>query len=146
MVGDGSYLMLNSELQTSVLLGRKLIVVVLDNAGFGCIDRLQRASGSAGFNNRMADVDHRVDEAWVDFAAHARSLGCHAEHADGVAALEAALARARQADRTSVVVIQTDPAATTEQGGAWWDVAIPEVSERLEVRTARATYEEAIKP
>ena len=146
MVGDGSYLMLNSELQTSVLLGRKLVVVVLDNAGFGCIDRLQRACGGAGFNNRMRDVDHAVDRTWVDFAAHARSLGCHAEQVDGIPALEAALARARAADRTSVIVIETDPAATTESGGAWWDVAVPEVSDRAEVRAARAAYSEALRP
>ena len=140
MVGDGSYLMLNSELQTSVMLGRKLVVTVLDNRGYGCIDRLQRACGGAPFNNLIEDVDHRADEAWVDFAAHARSLGARAEAVDGIAGLEAALARAKAADRTCVIVIRTDPARTTQAGGAWWDVAVPQVSERGEVQDARAAY------
>ncbi|HYZ64693.1 MAG TPA: 3D-(3,5/4)-trihydroxycyclohexane-1,2-dione acylhydrolase (decyclizing) [Acetobacteraceae bacterium] len=137
MVGDGSYLMLNSELQTSVLLGRKLIVTVLDNGGFGCINRLQQACGGPPFNNLVGEP------GWVDFAAHARALGCEAEQVDGVAALEAALARARGNPRTSVIVIRTDPAATTQAGGAWWDVAVPEVSARAEVRAARAEYAKA---
>ena len=140
MAGDGSYMMLNSELQTSVMLGRKLIVVVLDNRGFGCIDRLQRACGSASFNNLIRDVDHAATESWVDFASHARSLGALAEKVAGIAELEPALARAKAAERTSVIVIDTDPAATTEAGGAWWDVAVPEISERPQVRTARADY------
>lgn len=140
MVGDGGYLMMNSELQTSVMLGRKLIVTVLDNGGYGCIDRLQRACGSASFNNLLADVEVRTDEARVDFAAHAQSLGAQAERVAGVRELEAALTRAREASRTYVIVIETDPAATTEAGGAWWDVAVPEVSQRPEVQAARAAY------
>ena len=139
MLGDGSYLMMNSELQTAARMGQKLIVVLLDNAGFGCIDRLQQACGGASFNNRIDPA-----AGWVDFAAHARSLGCLSEHVDGVPALEAALIRARQADRTSVIVIETDPVATTAAGGAWWDVAVPEISVRPEVRAARAAYEKAL--
>jgi len=143
MVGDGSYLMMNSELQTSVMLGCKLIVTVLDNRGFGCIDRLQRACGGASFNNLLADVDVRRDGSWVDFAAHARSLGAQAERVAGLSELEAALSRARASERTYVVVIETDPLATTQAGGAWWDVAVPEVSERPQVQDARAAYVEA---
>jgi 3D-(3,5/4)-trihydroxycyclohexane-1,2-dione acylhydrolase (decyclizing) len=143
MVGDGSYMMMNSELQTSVMLGRKLIVTVLDNRGFGCINRLQRACGGESFNNLIADVDHRADEGWIDFAGHARSLGAIAEKVAGVADLESALQRARQSDRTHVIVIDTDPMPTTEAGGAWWDVAVPEVSERAQVRDAHAAYVEA---
>ena len=140
MVGDGGYLMMNSELQTSVMVGRKLIVTVLDNGGYGCIDRLQRACGGASFNNLLADVEARTDEARVDFAAHAQSLGARAERVAGVRELEAALTRARKASRTYVIVIETDPVATTEAGGAWWDVAVPEVSQRPEVQAARAAY------
>jgi len=140
MVGDGSYLMMNSELQTSVMLGRKLVVVVLDNRGYGCISRLQRACGGEPFNNLLADVDGRADESWVDFAAHARSLGARAEAAASLPGLEAALVRARDADRTYVIAIETDPLATTQAGGAWWDVAVPEVSPRLEVTDAHAAY------
>ncbi len=111
------------------MLGQKLIITVLDNRGFGCIDRLQRACGGASFNNLIGTVDHRASESWVDFAAHAASLGAISEKVAGIAELEQALARARNADRTYVVVIETDPAASTEQGGAWWDVAVPEVSD-----------------
>ncbi len=143
MVGDGSYLMMNSELQTSVMLGHKLVVTVLDNGGYGCIDRLQRACGGASFNNLLADVDARANEAWVDFAAHARSLGARAERVASLAELDAALARARASDRTYVIVIETDPLATTQAGGAWWDVAVPEVSERAQVQDAYAAYAEA---
>jgi 3D-(3,5/4)-trihydroxycyclohexane-1,2-dione acylhydrolase (decyclizing) len=60
MVGDGSYLMMNSELATSVMLGLKLVVVLLDNRGYGCINRLQHATGGAGFNNLLADAAHEV--------------------------------------------------------------------------------------
>jgi 3D-(3,5/4)-trihydroxycyclohexane-1,2-dione acylhydrolase (decyclizing) len=145
MVGDGSYLMMNSEIATSVMLGKKLIIVVLDNRGYGCINRLQRSTGSESFNNLLADAEHDTLPD-IDFAAHAASLGAISEKADNIAALEQALARARQADRTSVIVIDTDPMITTEAGGWWWDVAVPEVSERAAVRDARAAYEDKIKP
>lgn len=144
-VGDGSYLMMNSEIATSVMLGAKLIVVVLDNRGYGCINRLQQACGGAPFNNLLDDcLQGPLGAPAIDFAAHARSLGAYAEHVADVAALEAALVRARAADRTSVVVIDTDPARTTDDGGWWWEVAVPEVSTREAVRTARAAYEAQI--
>ena len=143
MVGDGSYLMMNSELATSVMLGVKIIVVVLDNRGFGCIHRLQAAVGGARFNNLLDDTS-RGTPPRVDFVAHARALGAVAEKADSIEALERALARARDRDRSCCIVIDTDPAAATEAGGHWWDVPVPEVSEREAVRAARAGYEEAI--
>ena len=143
MVGDGSYMMLNAELQTSVMLGRKLIVTVLDNRGFGCINRLQGACGGAPFNNLIRDVDHVVDAGWIDFAGHARAMGALAEKVSGIGDLELALERAKAADRTYVVVIDTDPMPTTREGGAWWDVAVPQVSTRHEVRAARTGYDKA---
>jgi 3D-(3,5/4)-trihydroxycyclohexane-1,2-dione acylhydrolase (decyclizing) len=79
----------------------------------------------------------------IDFAGHARSLGAAAEAVKSIADLEAALARARRADRTTVLVIETDPLAPTAAGGAWWDVPVPEASTRAEVRTARDRYVEA---
>jgi 3D-(3,5/4)-trihydroxycyclohexane-1,2-dione acylhydrolase (decyclizing) len=143
MVGDGSYLMMNSEIATSVALAAKLIVVVLDNKGYGCIDRLQRGTGGKSFNNLLADARG----AWpaVDFAAHAASLGAQATKAEDIASLERALAAARKSKGTSVVVIETDPRTGTAAGGAWWDVAVPQVSERAEIRAARASYEQALK-
>ena len=144
LVGDGSYLMLNSEIATSVMLAKKLVIVVLDNRGFACIDRLQRASGGAGFNNLLADaLAGGAGLPAIDFAAHAASLGATAEKVSGIAGLEAALERARAAPKTYVIVIDTDPAAATAAGGAWWDVAVPETSERAAVRAARAAYEKA---
>ena len=142
MVGDGSYLMLNSEIATSVMLGTKLVIVVLDNRGYGCIHRLQRAVGGEGFNNLFDDcVQGSPGMPRIDFAAHARSLGASAEHVDSIGELEAALTRARAADRTYVVVIDTDPLRTTEAGGWWWEVGVPEVSESDSVRAARIEYE-----
>jgi 3D-(3,5/4)-trihydroxycyclohexane-1,2-dione acylhydrolase (decyclizing) len=142
MVGDGSYLMMNSEIATSVMLGLKLIIVVLDNRGFGCINRLQLATGGASFNNLLDDCAHVTLPA-IDFAAHARALGAAAVKVAGVAELEHALAAARAAPATSVIVVDTDPLVSTQAGGCWWDVAVPEVSEREEVRAARRGYDSA---
>ena len=140
MVGDGSYLMLNSEIATSVMMGLKLIIVVLDNRGFGCINRLQQAVGGAPFNNLFEDSVHdSLPE--IDFAAHAASLGAHSEKAPDIKALEDAIGRARSSHKTCVVVIETDPAVSTSAGGAWWDVPAAATSERPEVRTARSEYD-----
>ena len=143
MLGDGSYLMLNSEIATSILLGLKLTVVVLDNHGFGCITRLQQATGSEKFNNLFEDTAH-VAIPNIDFRAHAESLGAIAEKAKTIEELESALDRAKDNDRTTVIVIDTDPMATTEAGGHWWDVAVPQTSERLAVKAARRDYEKAL--
>jgi 3D-(3,5/4)-trihydroxycyclohexane-1,2-dione acylhydrolase (decyclizing) len=136
MVGDGSYLMMNSEIATSIQLGRRLIIILLDNRGFGCIERLQNATGNASFNNLLTDAAPRVD-----FVAHARSLGAHASRLDSLDQVPAAIAAARQADRTSVLIIETDPRKSTTAGGTWWDVPVPEVSPRAEVQQAREAYE-----
>ncbi|MCA1297369.1 3D-(3,5/4)-trihydroxycyclohexane-1,2-dione acylhydrolase (decyclizing) [Stappia indica] len=143
MVGDGSYMMMNSELATSVMLGVKLIVVLLDNRGFGCIDRLQRATGGESFNN-LLDTARHVQPSAIDFTAHAASMNAIAEKVDDIAGLEAALQRARASDRSHVIVIDTDPRISTDAGGHWWDVAVPEVSGRTEVRAARQSYEQAL--
>jgi 3D-(3,5/4)-trihydroxycyclohexane-1,2-dione acylhydrolase (decyclizing) len=140
MVGDGSYLMMNSEIATSVMLGLKLVIVVLDNRGYGCINRLQRSTGAEGFNNLLGD-SHHLALPEIDFAAHARALGAIASKVGSIADLEAALAASRDNDRTTVVVIDTDAYAVTEAGGTWWDVAVPEVSTRGAVNEARASYE-----
>ena len=143
MVGDGSYLMMNSEIATSVMLGLRLTIVVLDNGGFGCIDRLQRATGGTGFNNLFVDARHAELPA-VDLRAHAASLGAIAEQVGDLAALENAARRARAAPRTTVIVVTTDPRGSTQAGGHWWDVAVPEVSPRESVRAARSAYERAL--
>jgi 3D-(3,5/4)-trihydroxycyclohexane-1,2-dione acylhydrolase (decyclizing) len=138
LVGDGSYLMMNSEIATAVAMDKKLIIVVLDNHGFGCINRLQQSCGGESFNNLWGNSFPRAPV--VDFAAHAKSLGATAEKAAGIADLEAALKRARKSRQTHVIVIDTDPAISTGEGGAWWDVPVPEVSDRPAVKKARAGY------
>jgi len=133
-VGDGSYLMLNSELLGSVITGHKLIVVLCDNGGYAVIERLQVGQGGASFNNMFATIGpNRVDVDWV---AHARSLGCEAERVESIDELPAALVRARAAERTYVVALRTAPDAWTE-GGAFWQVGVPEVSDRPAVADAR---------
>ncbi len=144
MLGDGSYMMMDSEIATSVAMGRKLTIVVLDNRGFGCINRLQMATGGANFNNLFRDTVHEVMPE-IDFARHAESMGAVARKVRSIADLEAALHEAEADARTSVLVIDTDPLAVTDAGGHWWDVAVPEVSERPAVLAARREYEEALK-
>jgi 3D-(3,5/4)-trihydroxycyclohexane-1,2-dione acylhydrolase (decyclizing) len=138
-VGDGSYLMLNSELYSANLAGHKLIVVLCDNGGYAVIHRLQIGQGGAPYGNMLEDV--RRDYPHVDWAAHARALGCLAEEVSDIAALEAAFARARVADRTTVLVIRTAPHDWTP-GGAFWEVGVPEESPREGVAAARAELAE----
>ena len=138
MVGDGSYLMMNSEIATSVMLGLKLIVVVLDNRGFGCINRLQRATGGASFNNLLSDTRTRCCPRSTSPPMPHR-LGAIAEKVDrhrrsGSGACEAR-AHERPHDRHRH---RHRSAGLDRAGGHWWDVAVPEVSEREEVREARA--------
>jgi 3D-(3,5/4)-trihydroxycyclohexane-1,2-dione acylhydrolase (decyclizing) len=144
MVGDGSYLMMNSEIATSVMLGVKLIVLVLDNRGYGCIQRLQEACGGASFNNLLGDcVAEGGVDVRIDFAAHARALGADSEHVPDIAALRLAMVRARSAAKTQVLVIDTTHRRTTDDGGCWWEVGIPEVSERVQVDAAAAQARES---
>ena len=141
MVGDGSYMMANSELATAVMMGIPFTVVLTDNRGYGCINRLQQGTGGAAFNNLLDDSYH-VNPSAIDFVAHAASMGAKALKASDIASLESALKAAKSADRPVVIVIDTDPAHSTAAGGHWWDVAVPEVSARTEVNAARAKYEQ----
>jgi 3D-(3,5/4)-trihydroxycyclohexane-1,2-dione acylhydrolase (decyclizing) len=143
-VGDGSYLMMNSDIYSTVLTGHKLIIIVCDNGGFAVIDRLQVDQGGRSFNNFIADS--RISQLVpVDFAAHAASMGAIAETVHSTAQLEEAFRRAKQADRTTVIALKVQPHQWTP-GGAWWDVAVPEVSARAEVQAARARYEAGRPP
>ena len=118
-------------------------VVLSDNRGFGCINRLQKGTGGAEFNNlyASANVEAQPD---IDFVAHAASMGAHAEKASDIQELEARIQAAKGRDVPSVIVIETDPYPGTGAGGSWWEVAVPEVSEREEVRAARRAYEENV--
>jgi 3D-(3,5/4)-trihydroxycyclohexane-1,2-dione acylhydrolase (decyclizing) len=142
-IGDGSYMMANSELATAVMLRKPFTVVLTNNRGYGCINRLQAATGGAPFNNLY--VDTRVEaQPDIDFVAHAASMGAHAVKAGSIAELEAEIAAARDRAIPTVVVIETDPHTGTGVGGFWWDVAVPEVAARSEVKDARVAYEAAL--
>ena len=138
-VGDGGYLMMNSDLYSSVFSGHKLIMIVCDNGGFAVINRLQINAGGEEFNNLFASSRHERMTR-VDFVEHARSMGALAERVERLDQLPAAYRRAKQADRTYVIVIETHPYQWGE-GGAWWEVGIPEVSERDLVMLARGQLE-----
>jgi len=144
MLGDGSYMMMNSELAISVMLGHKIIVVILDNRGFGCINRLQTGTGSKSFNNLLDSARHQVASD-IDFCAHAASMGATAEKVSSIPEMEQAVQRARASENSYAIVIDTDPMATTDEGGAWWDVAVPEVSTRHEVNQAHENYHKHLK-
>lgn len=144
MLGDGSYMMANSELATAVMMGLPFTVVLTDNRGYGCINRLQKGTGGAAFNNLLDDAYH-VNPSQIDFAAHAASMGAIAVKVATIAELEVEMAKAKSADRPVVIVIDTDPWPSAETGGSWWDVGVPEVSDRAEVKAARAAYVAALK-
>ncbi|CAM3442113.1 3D-(3,5/4)-trihydroxycyclohexane-1,2-dione acylhydrolase (decyclizing) [Kibdelosporangium persicum] len=146
LLGDGSYLMLNSELFSAAFAGHGFVAVVCDNDGYAVIDRLQRGQGGAGFNNMYPDVRSRLPEPpRVDFATHAAGLGCAVLVADSVADLRAAYPKAREHARSgvpAVVVIKTHPSSWTE-AGAWWEIGVPQVSHRPEIDAARDELDEA---
>jgi len=125
-------------------MGLKITLVITDNRGFGCINRLQMGTGGAEFNNLLDTARHETPSA-IDFAAHTASMGARSVKVASIAALEAALADAKAADGPQAIVIDTDPYPSTEAGGSWWEVAVPEVSERGAVQAARKAYEAALK-
>ena len=138
-VGDGSYLMMNSDVYSTVMTGHKVIFLILDNGGFAVINRLQVNTGGAEFNNLLRTTLH--DEYFrVDFAAHAQSMGAIAERVERLEDVPDAWRRAKAADRSYAIIMDIDQYAWTE-GGAWWEVGIPEVSDREQVRVARAALE-----
>lgn len=134
-VGDGSYLLMNSDIHSTVFTGHKVILMICDNGGFASTNHLQVAHGGAEFNNLLASSRH-ADAARVDFVAHTQAMGAMAEKVASLDELRDAFTRAKAADRTYAIVIDVDPYAWTE-GGAWREVAVPEVSDREEVRLAR---------
>jgi 3D-(3,5/4)-trihydroxycyclohexane-1,2-dione acylhydrolase (decyclizing) len=140
-VGDGSYLMMNSDIYSTVMTGQKVIFIVCDNGGFAVINRLQVNTGGAEFNNLFSTTRHQR-YVQVDFVKHAESLGAIAERVESVAELPAAFARAKAADRSYVIVIPIDQYTWTE-GGAWWEVGVPEASDRPAVRAAREAWQDA---
>jgi 3D-(3,5/4)-trihydroxycyclohexane-1,2-dione acylhydrolase (decyclizing) len=139
LVGDGSYMMMNSELSTSVMLEQKIIVVLLDNRGFGCINRLQIGTGNQPFNNLLQDCAGNPEAMQLDFAAHAKAMGANAEKVANLDELGQALGRARASDKSYLICIDTDPLISTDNG-TWWDVAVPQVSQAQGVNQAHKDY------
>ena len=148
-IGDGTYLMMPTEIVTSVQQGIKIIIVLVDNKGFGSIGSLSRSLGMGGFgtttHTRSASGQLDGELFQVDYAANARSLGAHALQATTLQQFKDALEQAKSFDRTTVIVVETDPDAKVPGYESWWDVAVPEVSTMESVREARARYEEARK-
>ncbi len=141
-VGDGSYLLMNSDIYSSVLTQKKLIILVLDNGGFAVINKLQNNTGQPSFNNLIADCPTVPEPFAVDFEAHARAMGANAETVANPAELAEAFRRAKAATKTSVIVMQVDPyEGWTTQGHAWWEIGTPEVSATATVLEKRAEVE-----
>ncbi|MGH0003250.1 3D-(3,5/4)-trihydroxycyclohexane-1,2-dione acylhydrolase (decyclizing) [Pseudovibrio ascidiaceicola] len=140
--GDGSYLLMNSDIYSSVLTEKKLIVMVCDNGGFAVINKLQNNTGNTSFNNLIKDSPTVTNPVAVDFAAHAKALGALAETVETIAELREVFKRAKAADRTTIISVQVDPyEGWTQEGHAWWEVGLPEVSNSQNVRTAREEWE-----
>ncbi len=149
-LGDGTYLLMPTEILTSVQEGIKLIIVLVDNHGFASIGGLSQSLGSGGFGThfrRRSAASRQLDGDYlpVDYVANARSLGAHALKANNLAELKEALQKAKTLDRTTVIVVETEREVRVPGYEAWWDVEVAEVSESANVREARASYEEARK-
>ncbi len=140
--GDGSYLLMNSDLYSSVLTQKKLIVFVLDNGGFAVINKLQNNTGNESFNNLFADTPTATHQVGVDFEAHAAAMGCHAETVSNSAELGEAFTRAKAADKTSVIVMKVDAyEGWTTEGHTWWEVGTPHVTDNPKVEAAHKDWE-----
>jgi 3D-(3,5/4)-trihydroxycyclohexane-1,2-dione acylhydrolase (decyclizing) len=149
VLGDGSYLMLNHEIVTSLQEGHKITVVLLDNHGYQCIHNLQRSCGSGGFGNEFRQRDPGTGRltganVTVDFVANARSLGAAAFSAGSEDELSRALDQAKQETRTCLIYVQVEP-KTPLPGYSWWDVPVAAESESAEVQAARRAYQKALR-
>ncbi|UWQ01027.1 3D-(3,5/4)-trihydroxycyclohexane-1,2-dione acylhydrolase (decyclizing) [Aliiroseovarius crassostreae] len=140
--GDGSYMMLNSDIYSSVLSDKKMIVMVLDNGGFAVINKLQNNTGNESFNNLLEDCPTIPQPFGVDFVAHASSMGATAEKVSNPAELGEAFKRAKASDKTYVIVMDVDPYdGWTTEGHAWWEVGTPHITEDEKVRAAHIDWE-----
>ena len=141
-VGDGSYLLMNSDIYSSVLSDRKLIILVLDNGGFAVINKLQNNTGNESFNNLIADCPTVAEPFAVDFEAHAAAMGAIAETVSNPAELGEAFKRAKASPKTHVIVMKVDAYdGWTTQGHAWWEVGTPHVTGNAKVRAAHEEVE-----
>ncbi len=141
-VGDGSYMLMNSDIYSSALSQKKLIILVLDNGGFAVINKLQNNTGNESFNNLIADCPTVPEPFAVDFEAHARAQGAIAETVSNPAELGEAFKRAKAANKTYVICMQVDPyEGWTEEGHTWWECGTPHISDNENVRKAHENWE-----
>ncbi|MDG1497612.1 MAG: 3D-(3,5/4)-trihydroxycyclohexane-1,2-dione acylhydrolase (decyclizing) [Amylibacter sp.] len=140
--GDGSYLLMNSDIYSSVLTQKKMIVLVLDNGGFAVINKLQNNTGNESFNNLIADTPTAVNQVRVDFEAHAKSLGALSETVQSPSGLADAFLRAKSANQTYVIVMKVDAYdGWTTEGHTWWEVGTPHVSDNDKINKAHKEWE-----
>ena len=140
--GDGSYLLMNSDVYSSVLTNKKMIIFVLDNGGFAVINKLQNNTGNESFNNLFSDCPTVTRPVGVDFAAHAASMGAITETVENPAELAEAFKRARKADKTTVLVMKVDShEGWTTEGHTWWEVGTPHITDSDKVRSAHEDWE-----
>lgn len=140
--GDGSYLIMNSDIYSSVLTGKKLIIMVCDNGGFAVINKLQKNTGNQSFNNLISDCKLAVEPFAVDFEAHAKSMGADGETVHSIEELGEAFKRAKAATKTYVISIQVDAHdGWTQEGHSWWEVGTPSVSDDPNVLQAHKDWE-----
>ncbi|MBY5934138.1 3D-(3,5/4)-trihydroxycyclohexane-1,2-dione acylhydrolase (decyclizing) [Tateyamaria omphalii] len=140
--GDGSYLLMNSDIYSSLLSQKKMIVLVLDNGGFAVINKLQNNTGNESFNNLLSDAPTIPQAFAVDFEAHAASMGAAAETVENPAELGEAFKRAKASDKTYVICMKVDAyEGWTEGGHAWWEVGTPHVTDNDKVAAAHADWE-----
>ncbi len=145
-IGDGSYLLMNSDIYSSVLSDKKLIILVLDNGGFAVINKLQNNTGNESFNNLIKDCPTVPKPFAVDFEAHAAAMGATAETVANPGELAEAFKRAKASDKTYVIAMKVDAYdGWTNEGHTWWEVGTPEVSEKKKVRDAHKEVEDGRK-
>ena len=142
--GDGSYLLMNSDIYSSVLTDKKLIVLVLDNGGFAVINKLQNNTGQESFNNLFSDCPTIAEPFTIDFEGHARAMGAVAESVASPAELREAFDRAKASDKTYVICMNVDAyEGWTAEGHTWWEIGTPHVSGNPSVRIAHENWEAA---
>ncbi|MDA9586603.1 3D-(3,5/4)-trihydroxycyclohexane-1,2-dione acylhydrolase (decyclizing) [Amylibacter sp.] len=140
--GDGSYLLMNSDIYSSVLTQKKMIILVLDNGGFAVINKLQNNTGNESFNNLISDTPTAVNQVCVDFEAHAKSLGALSETVESPSGLADAFLRAKSANETYVIVMKVDPYdGWTTEGHTWWEVGTPHISDNDKITKAHKEWE-----
>ena len=140
--GDGSYLLMNSDIYSSVLTGKKLIIILCDNGGYAVINKLQKNTGNMPYNNLIADCQLAGPPFSVDFEAHARAQGALAETVHTLTDFKDAFKRAQLAERSYLISIKVDPYDWTEEGHAWWEIGVSEVSDNEAVVKAGIAWSE----